>query len=192
LGCHTIATNNYDNHTELSKHCNYSTYKVFSVFSSSCLVAAFIGGRSSSCGLTELPRPSSLTDCLIAAGPASTVILDSESHRTHGHILLSECSQQYGAFLLSGGLGFHLQFLLALANAVMFSAVESISTCHPFLQFNMSALYIVSYQISASLWTAIYSFACNMYIYIIYIYINIYNICKSPLSKSCPNSCSLC
>jgi hypothetical protein len=43
-------------------HCNYSTHKVFSVFSSRCLAAAFNGGNSIpfgfwNCPLFQLPTP---------------------------------------------------------------------------------------------------------------------------------------
>jgi hypothetical protein len=38
-------------------HCHYSTHKVFSVFTSRCLVTASSGGRSPSSGFSSCPRP---------------------------------------------------------------------------------------------------------------------------------------
>jgi hypothetical protein len=53
-----VATNNYDSLTEVHTPkitCNYST--IFSVFTSRCLVAASIGGRSPFSGFPNSPRP---------------------------------------------------------------------------------------------------------------------------------------
>jgi hypothetical protein len=102
-----VTTNNYDSLTDLTHskdHCNYSTHKVFSVFSSRCLVAAFNGERSPSSGFPNCPhlqlqfptshncnsRPTQQQlagKLLLAFG--STVILCSEFHGTHDLILLT-------------------------------------------------------------------------------------------------------
>jgi hypothetical protein len=54
-----VTTNNYDSLTEL--HTEYITvttaHRVFSVFTSRCLVAAFNGGRFPSSGFPHSPRP---------------------------------------------------------------------------------------------------------------------------------------
>jgi hypothetical protein len=61
-----------------------------------------------------------------------------------------------------------LQLLLTLASAVIFTDLKISSTCHLYLQFYMSAFYIVSCQESGSLWTHnIYSFTCMYVQYII-------------------------
>jgi hypothetical protein len=55
-----------------------------------------------------------------------------------------------------------LKFMLALASAVIFTAVKISVTCHLYLQFFMSAFYIGSCQDSGYLWTpTIYSFTCK-------------------------------
>jgi hypothetical protein len=54
-----VTTNNYENLTELynvKDYCNYSTHKVFSVFTSCCLVAASNGWRSPSSGFSNFSR----------------------------------------------------------------------------------------------------------------------------------------
>jgi hypothetical protein len=42
--------------TQSKDHCRYSTYEVFSVFISRCLVAAFNGGRCRSSGFPNCPQ----------------------------------------------------------------------------------------------------------------------------------------
>jgi hypothetical protein len=52
--------------THSKDHCNYSTHKVFSVFTSRCLVVVSNGGRSPSLGLPNCPRrqmPKSKSHC---------------------------------------------------------------------------------------------------------------------------------
>jgi hypothetical protein len=85
-------------------------------------------------------------------------------------------------FLLkSDSCGF-VRVLLALVRAAKIS-----STCHLYLQFYMSAFYIVSCQESGSLRTPIiYSFTCNPSIYVCSIHT------KAWRSRSCPISCSSC
>jgi hypothetical protein len=43
--------------THSKDHCNYSTYKFLSLFTSRCLVATFNGGRSPSSRFPNCPRP---------------------------------------------------------------------------------------------------------------------------------------
>jgi hypothetical protein len=46
---------------------------------------------------------------------------------------------------------FHLLLLLVIASTLIFTAVKFSSTCHLYLQFYMSAVYILSCQESGSL-----------------------------------------
>jgi hypothetical protein len=60
--CHTltlVTTNNWQSDwvTHLKDYCNYSTYKVFSIFTSHCLVAPSSSGRSTSSEFPNCPRP---------------------------------------------------------------------------------------------------------------------------------------
>jgi hypothetical protein len=55
-----VTANNYDSLTEFiycKDHCNYNKHKVFSVFTSLCLVVASNGGRQPSSGFLNSPRP---------------------------------------------------------------------------------------------------------------------------------------
>jgi hypothetical protein len=52
-----VTTNHYDSLTEFFQRCNWSTYKVFSVFTSRCLVAASNGGLFPSSGFPNCLRP---------------------------------------------------------------------------------------------------------------------------------------
>jgi hypothetical protein len=93
-----------------------------------------------------------------------------------------------GAPSLTRGRVSRLRFLLALAIAVIFTAVKISRTCHPYdyLQFYMAALYAVSCQESGSFWTPnIYSFTCNSNICMFNI--RIYNAWHC---ISCRKSCS--
>jgi hypothetical protein len=70
-------------------HCNYSTHKVFTVFISRCLVAAFNGGRSPSSRLPNCRRPQ------LSASHNWLPIPLSESYFTTGRALETHDQQSF-------------------------------------------------------------------------------------------------